>query len=216
MDRSSSKRAPPAAPEDPLVAAAAALSAASLHEAAGRAGALPAVLKPIEPAMRLCGRALPVRCPAGDNLWIHRALAEADAGEVLVVETGSGVDFGYWGEIMATAAIARSLAGLVITGGVRDSQRLIELGLPTFSVGISIRGTAKDPNGAGAVGEPIRVGEVVVRRGDLVFGDADGVVVLDPETAAAAVPAAAQRDADEVGILEQVRAGALTLDVYKL
>ncbi|HET6970087.1 MAG TPA: RraA family protein [Phenylobacterium sp.] len=201
---------------DDLVAAAAGLSSASLHEAARKAGALPAALKPIDPAMRLCGRALPVRCPAGDNLWIHRALADAQPGEVLVVEAGAGVDFGYWGEIMATAAIARGLAGLVIAGGVRDSLRLIELGLPTFSAGISIRGTAKDPKGAGAVGEPVRIGEVVVRRGDLVFGDADGVVVLDPETAAAAVPAAAQRDADEVAILEQVRAGALTLDVYKL
>ena len=201
---------------DDLVAAAAGLSSASLHEAARRAGALPAVVKPIDPSMRLCGRALPVRCPAGDNLWIHRALAEAQAGEVLVVETGAGEAFGYWGEIMATAALARGVAGLVITGGVRDSLRLIELGLPTFCAGISVRGTVKDPNGAGAVGEPVRIGEVVVRRGDLVFGDADGVVVLDPETAAAAVPAAAQRDADEVAILAQIRAGALTLDVYKL
>jgi 4-hydroxy-4-methyl-2-oxoglutarate aldolase len=217
MSQSKSKRVmPPAIAHDPLVAAAAGLSAASLHEAARKAGALPAVLKPIDPAMRLCGRALPVRCPAGDNLWIHRALSEAQPGEALVVETGAGVDFGYWGEIMATAAIARGLAGLVITGGVRDSLRLVELGLPTFSVGISIRGTVKDPVGPGAVGEPVRIGEVVVRRGDLVFGDADGVVVLDAETAAAAVPTAARRDADEAVILEQVRAGALTLDVYKL
>jgi 4-hydroxy-4-methyl-2-oxoglutarate aldolase len=216
MIQSGSECALPAAHADALVAAAAQLSSASLHEAARRAGALPAALKPLDPAMRLCGRALPVRCPAGDNLWIHRALAEARDGDVLVVDTGAGVDFGYWGEIMATAAIARGLAGLVITGGVRDSLRLIELGLPTFSAGVSIRGTAKDPNGAGAVGEPVRIGEVVVRRGDLVFGDADGVVVLDPKAAALAVPAALQRDADEVAILAQVRAGALTLDVYKL
>jgi 4-hydroxy-4-methyl-2-oxoglutarate aldolase len=202
--------------DDEIVRIAAVLSAASLHEAAGKAGALPAALKPIHPAMRLCGRALPVRCPAGDNLWIHRALAETAPGEVLVVETGAGVDFGYWGEIMATAAIARGVAGLVITGGVRDSLQLVELGLPTFSAGVSIRGTAKDPKGSGAVGEPVRIGEVVVRKGDLVFGDADGVVVLAPEAAATAVPAAARRDADEVAILEQIRAGALTLDVYKL
>jgi 4-hydroxy-4-methyl-2-oxoglutarate aldolase len=217
MNQSSSERVrPTAAVHDELVAAAARLSAASLYEAARRAGALPANLKPIHPSMRLCGRALPVRCPAADNLWIHRALAEARAGEVLVVDTGAGAEFGYWGEIMATAAIARGLAGLVITGGVRDSLRLLELGLPTFSAGICIRGTGKDPNGAGAVGEPVRIGEVVVRRGDLVFGDADGVVVLGPEAAAAAVPAAAQRDADEVAILAEIRAGALTLDVYKL
>jgi 4-hydroxy-4-methyl-2-oxoglutarate aldolase len=203
-----------------LIQAAASLSSASLHEAAGKLGALPAVLKPIVSSMRVCGRALPVRCPAGDNLWIHRALAESRKGDVLVVETGplddAGADFGYWGEIMATAAVARGVAGLVITGGVRDSQALIALGLPTFSACISIRGTLKNPKGDGAVGEPVRIGEIVVRKGDLVFGDADGVCVLTPQVAEAAVPAAAQRDADEVGILEKVRAGALTLDVYKL
>jgi len=201
---------------DHLIAAASPLSAASLHEAAGRLGALPAVLKPLSPSMRLCGRALPVRCPAGDNLWIHRALAAAQPGDVLVVDTGGGVDFGYWGEIMATAAVARGVAGLIITGGVRDSLALIALGLPTFSACVSIRGTVKNPKGDGAVGEPVRIGEVVVRQGDLVFGDADGVVALAPDIAQAATPAAAGRDADEVGILEQVRAGALTLDVYKL
>lgn len=202
---------------DDLVLAASSSSSASLHEASGRRGALPSVLKPLVSAMRLCGRALPVRCPAGDNLWIHRALAESRAGDVLMVDCGAtGVDFGYWGEIMATAAVARGLAGLVITGGVRDSAALIALGLPTFSACISIRGTIKNPNGDGAVGEPVRIGEIVVRKGDLVFGDADGVCVLAPEAAAAAVPAADRRDADEIDILAKVRAGALTLDVYKL
>jgi 4-hydroxy-4-methyl-2-oxoglutarate aldolase len=202
---------------DDLIRAADGSSSASLHEASGKLGALPAKLKPLVPSMRVCGRALPVRCPAGDNLWIHRALAESRPGDVLVVDCGAaGVDFGYWGEIMATAAVARCLAGLVITGGVRDSLALIALGLPTFSACVSIRGTIKNPRGDGAVGEPVRIGEVLVRKGDLVFGDADGVCVLPPQAAAAAVPAAAQRDADEVGILEQVRGGALTLDVYSL
>lgn len=202
---------------DDLILAASGSSSASLHEASGKLGALPAVLKPLIPAMRLCGRALPVRCPAGDNLWIHRALAESRPGDVLVVDCGpGGADFGYWGEIMATAAVARGLAGLVITGGVRDSLALIALGLPTFSACVSIRGTIKNPRGDGAVGEPVRIGEIVVRNGDLVFGDADGVCVLGPAAAAAAVPAAAGRDLNEVDILQQVRGGALTLDVYKL
>jgi 4-hydroxy-4-methyl-2-oxoglutarate aldolase len=190
------------------------LSAASLHEAAGRIGALPAAIKPVAPAMTLCGPAFPVRCPAGDNLWIHRALDEAAAGDVLVVECGPGAGFGYWGEIMATAAVTRGLAGLVITGGVRDSLALIALGLPTFSGAITIQGTGKDPHGDGALGEPVRIGDVTVRRGDLVVGDADGVVVLSPAVAARAVPAAHARDADEVRILERIRAGARTLDVY--
>jgi 4-hydroxy-4-methyl-2-oxoglutarate aldolase len=199
-----------------LLARAAKLSSATLHEAAKRRGALPSRIRPLHPAMRLCGLALPVRSPAGDNLWLHRALVEAQPGQVLVVDVGDGVEFGYWGEVMATAALARGLAGLVISGGVRDSLRLIELGLPTFSGCVSIRGTGKDPAGDGAVGAPIRLGEVVVRTGDLVFGDADGVVCLAPEVAAWAVPAGEQRDASEVEILGRIRQGATTLDVYQL
>lgn len=192
------------------------LSTASLHEAAGRIGALPSRIKPIDPSMQVMGPALPVRCPPGDNLWIHRALADAAAGDVLVVDCGPGDEFGYWGEIMATAAVARGIAGLVITGGVRDSLALARLGLPTFSGCICIQGTGKDAKGDGAVGEPVRIGAVAVRKGDLVVGDADGVMVLPPDVAAWAVPAAHERDRKEEIILDQVRAGALTLDVYKL
>ncbi len=201
---------------DEVVSAARSLSSASLHEASGKLGALPAILKPLDRQMRLCGRALPVRSPGGDNLWIHRALAAAGPGDVLVVDTGTGVEFGYWGEIMATSARARGLAGLVITGGVRDSLALIELGLPTFSACVSIKGTLKNDKGDGSVGEPVRIGEIVVRKGDLIFGDADGLVVFSPEVAPGAVAAAQRRDAEERIILEKVRSGALTLDVYKL
>lgn len=199
-----------------LLAEAAKLSTATLHEAAGKAGALPAAIKPVDPIMRLGGRALPVKCPPGDNLWIHRALAVAGPGDVLVVATGDGVEFGYWGEIMATAAQARGIAGLVITGGVRDVDALRRLGLPTFSACICIRGTVKDPAGDGAVGEPVRIGDVTVSKGDLVVGDADGVVVLTPAKARTAVPASFVREEQEAAILERVRAGALTLDVYNL
>lgn len=192
------------------------LSAASLHEAAGRTGALPSRLKPIDRSMRACGPALPVRCPPGDNLWIHRAIAAAQPGDILVVDCGPGNEFGYWGEIMATAAIVRGVAGLVITGGVRDSLELVKLGLPTFSGNICITGTGKDPAGDGAVGEPVRIGEINIRLGDLVLADSDGVLALSPEAAERAIPHARSRDAKEIDILDQIRAGALTLDVYNL
>lgn len=188
---------------------------ASIHEAVGRIGALPSHIKPICSAMRLAGPALPVLCPAGDNLWIHRALLNANPGDILVVDCGDGDEFGYWGEIMATAAAAKGVAGLVITGGVRDSLALIELGLPTFSGRICIQGTGKDPSGKGSVGETIMIGAVEVRRGDLVVGDADGVLVLSQEVAQWAVPAARERDLKEIKILERVRAGEPTLEVYK-
>lgn len=198
------------------VAAAAIPSTASLHEAAGRIGALPSGIKPLASTMRFAGPALPVRCPPGDNLWIHKALAIAQPGDVLVVDCGPGYEFGYWGEIMATAALVRGLAGLVITGGVRDSLELICLGLPTFSGRICIQGTGKDRKGDGAVGDSVRIGSVNIRKGDLIVGDADGVLALTPEVAQWAVPAARDRDNKEKGIIEQIKAGALTLDVYNL
>lgn len=188
---------------------------ASIHEAAGRIGALPSRLKPLHPEMVLAGPALPVRCPPGDNFWIHSALADAGPGHVLVVECGEqGDEYGYWGEIMATAAIARNIGGLVITGGIRDSLALIALGLPTFSSGVSIRGTAKDKSGDGAVGEPVRIGDVTVHCGDMIYGDADGLVVLPAASAAGIINAARNRDAKEASILARVRAGEPTLNVY--
>lgn len=192
------------------------VSAATLHEAYGRRGALPSHLKPLDRHMRINGPALPVRCPPGDNLWIHRAMAAAQPGDVLVVDCGEGDEFGYWGGIMATSAVALKLGGLVITGGVRDSLELLELGFPTFAGRICIQGTGKDPDGDGAVGNPVRIGNVTVRKGDLIVGDADGIVVLPPHAAAWVVPAGQERDAKEAAILERVRAGELTLEVYNL
>lgn len=200
-----------------LITRAAKLSTATVHEAAGRLGALPHDIRPLDRAMHVAGRALPVRCPAGDNLFIHRALAEAADGDVLVVDTGAdGRGFGYWGEIMATAAMVRGVSGLVITGGVRDSLQLIQMGHPTFSATVTIRGTGKNSALDGAVGEPIRLGEVVVRRGDLVIGDADGVVVIASAIAAEIVQKSEDRDRAESDIIERINQGALTLDVYNL
>lgn len=217
QERSNAKEAlgPRAAIAQSLIDRAKRLSAATLHEASGRRGAFPHTILPIDRAMHVAGPALPVRCPAGDNLAIHEALAVARPGDVLVVDVGEGVGFGYWGEIMATAGVARGISGVIITGGVRDVVRLVEIGLPTFSAAITIRGTGKDRTADWAVGEPVRVGEVVVRHGDLVVGDADGIVVLAPAEAAEAIPAAEDRDEKEAGIIEKIKAGALTLDVYQ-
>lgn len=202
--------------EDGLIARAAKLGTASLHEAAGRRGALPPWLKPLSPRMRAAGRAFPVRSPCGDNLWIHRALTQIEPGDVMVVDGGDGAGFGYWGEIMATAAMMRRVAALVITGGVRDSLRLIELGLPTFAAGIAIQGTIKNQAGDGAIGEPVRVGEIVVRAGDLIVGDADGVFCLPRADAPGVVTLAEERDAAEHHILRRLKAGESTLDIYNL
>ncbi|MCG2621344.1 4-carboxy-4-hydroxy-2-oxoadipate aldolase/oxaloacetate decarboxylase [Arthrobacter sp. I2-34] len=199
-----------------LVEAAGVLPTATLHEAGGKIGALPAAIKPVRPGMRLAGTALPVLCPPGDNLWLHRAVYEADPGEVLVVDVGEAMEHGHWGEVLAVAAQKRGIAGLVINGGVRDGDQLLQRGFPVFSASISIRGTAKDPYGAGAIGEPVRIGGVEIRRGDLVVGDADGVVVVPADQAAAVIEKSVQREADEQDILARLAAGECSLDIYSL
>lgn len=192
------------------------VSSATAHEAYGRRGALPAGIKPVDKAMYLNALAMPVRMPPGDNLWLHRAVYAARPGEVLVVDTGGPDEYGYWGEILTAAAVARGLAGLVITGGVRDVLRLAEIGLPVFSGSVSILGTAKDPASHGTLGEPVTIGSVTVNRGDTVIGDADGVVVIAAQDTARVLEASAYRDAKEAAVMERLRAGETTLAIYDL
>lgn len=190
--------------------------AATLHESAGRIGALPARLKPAYSGARVVGRAYPVLSPVGDNLWIQRAIYDAAPGDVLVVATTAPDEYGYWGEILSEAAAARGLAGLVIDGGVRDTAELAKVGFPVFSATISIRGTLKDPSSPGAVGAPVTIGQVVVRRGDLILGDQDGVVAIPGDRVAAVLKSAHERIAKESDIIAQLRLGKSSLELYNL
>lgn len=204
----------PAFPDD-LLTTARAQGTATLHEAAGRIGALPGAIKPVAPAMRVAGPAFTVEVPAGDNLAIHRALYAAKPGDVLVVATRGGIEWGYWGEILNEAAMALGLGGLVIDGGVRDTHVLVEQPFPVFSNGVCIRGTLKGI-APYALGQPVAIGDVVIRPGDLVVGDRDSVLVLPPEAVEAAVEKGQQREADEIEKIAKLRAGARTLDLYGL
>lgn len=197
-----------------VVAAAATLPTATLHEAGGKIGVLPPVIKPVAPRFRLCGPALTVHSPGGDNLWLHRAIEAARPGDVLVVHVGGAYEHGYWGEIMTTAAKVKGLAGLVIDGCVRDGVLLDEIGFPVFARGLCIRGTGKDYGAIGWLNEPVLFGETRVEAGDLIVGDADGVVVVPQRSAADVVARAQQREAAEAAILGRVRAGESTMQIY--
>lgn len=199
-----------------ILAQGAEIGSASLYEAAGKIGALPSAIKPLSPKFRLFGPAFPVQSPPADNLWLHRAIYEAAPGDILIVHVGDYYEAGYWGEVMTTAAMSQKLGGLVIDGGIRDSQRLIEVGFPVFTRTICIRGTAKDPEGEGSLGLPVRFGDVVVHRGDLVLGDADGVVVIPAEVAEKFVSKARVREAEEAKLMERLKNGERTLDHFKL
>ena len=196
------------------LAEAARLGAATLHEAAGRVGALPSAIKPVAPTMRIAGPAFTVHIPAGDNLWLHRALYRAAPGDVLVVAASGGTEWGYWGDILNTAAINQRLGGLVIDGGVRDCAGLAQMPFPVFSNGICINGTIKGFEAPAWLAQPIRIGEIVVQQGDLIVGDRDGVVALPQAMVAAALVAGAHRELDEAAKIARIRAGERTIDIY--
>eukprot|EP01043_Picozoa_sp_COSAG02_P013206 COSAG02_NODE_524_length_20723_cov_79.399438_17_plen_291_part_00 len=174
----------------------------------------------IEPLWRpisLCGPVFTVRSVAGDNLAVHRALEAAPAGSVLCVESCGTIEEvqsrALIGDIISYAALKCELAGLVTNAPIRDGRRIQTLGFPVFASGRQIRGPTKsDP---GELGQPITLGGVDIVTGrDIICGDDDGLVVVPAATAADVVAAAQARAAAEIGVLQQLDAGASTLDIY--
>lgn len=193
-------------------------SSATVHEAAGRIGALPHAIKAAYAGAGVVAPAFPVLCPSGDNLWLHHAIYAAAPGEILVVaiDAPQNVEFGYWGEVMAVAAQARGLAGLVIDGGVRDSAELAGLDFPVFAAAISIRGTIKDPAAHGTLAQPVVIGDVEIARGDIVVADADGVAVIPKDSAQSVAASSAARVAKEATIMAELRSGRSTIELFDL
>lgn len=187
-------------------------SVATVHEAAGRIGALSSAVKPIGAGMKLSGPAFPLSLKPGDNLALHEALYAASAGSVLVVDAFDFLEAGPFGEIMAVAAQVRGLAGLVTSGSVRDRDAIAALGFPVFAKGLCVKGT--DKHVPAKLGGPAVIDGVVVQPGDWVLGDADGVVVIPAAAADEVLRRSIEREAKERTVIERIRRGERTLDVY--
>ncbi len=151
-------------------------ASATIHEASGRKGYIDYRIKPIAKGMKICGPAFTVQCAAGDNMMLHKALERAQPGDVIVATVGGAEDYGYFGDLMATSALARKVAGLAIEGCIRDSEEIIEAGFPIFSTGLCIRGSGKGT--LGLVNYPTIFGGYSVNPGDLIVGDDDGMVCV--------------------------------------
>jgi 4-hydroxy-4-methyl-2-oxoglutarate aldolase len=192
----------------------AALGSATLHEAGGRIGAIPAAIRPVTSSPAFAGPAVTVAGPPGDNLWLHRGIYECKPGDVLVATVSGAYEWGYWGELLTCAAQERGIAGVVIDGCVRDLARLAELGFPVFARGTAIRGTMKASDGVGAINDGLVLGEIVVHPGDWVVGDHDGVVVIPRDRLTAVVAAGQERVRKEAHLMQQLRDGKRTLDLY--
>lgn len=130
----------------------------------------------------MCGPAFTVRVRPGDNLMIHKALMMVQPGDVLVIDGGGDLTQALVGGLMRTTCVARQLAGLVIDGAVRDLTEWAEDGMPLFAKGHTHRGPSKD--GPGEINVPISCAGLVVLPGDLIVGDADGVIAVPAADAA--------------------------------
>lgn len=183
---------------------------ATVYEAAGKQGAMSGV-RPVAAGMRVCGRALTVRCQPADNLTLHAAVAMANPGDVIVADVGGFVDAGHWGEILTVAAQQRGVRGLVINGGVRDVEAAQRREFPVFAGGVSMKATVKEV--PGVINEEIVCGGVAVAPGDVVLGDDDGVVIVAAERASAALEAALAREAAEDEVMRRLAGGETTLDI---
>jgi 4-hydroxy-4-methyl-2-oxoglutarate aldolase len=194
------------------------LGVATVHEAQSRTGLMQPYMRPIYAEARVAGSAITVLCPRGDNLMIHAAMEVCRAGDVLVVttmaESNHGSSWGMFGDLLATSCRARGVAGLVIDAGVRDTAELGAMHFPVWSKSISAQGTVKAS--AGSVNIPIVCAGSQVDPGDVIIGDADGVVVVRRSAAAAVAKAGQERRAKEVRTRERLKAGELGIDIYGL
>jgi 4-hydroxy-4-methyl-2-oxoglutarate aldolase len=187
------------------------LGTATVHEAAGRAAVVDVPLIQVVPGSRAAGPALTVRCGHGDNLMVHAAVAEARPGEVLVLTMPEPEPVALVGELLATQAKVHGVAALLVDAAVRDLDELRELGLPIWARYVRVRGA--DKIASGVIGEPVEIGGAIIRQGDVVVLDSDGVVVVERERVEAVLVAARERAEREHEKRAKLQAGALSYDL---
>lgn len=187
---------------------------ATVHEAAGRIGLLGPAIQARLSGAAIAGSAITVSCPPGDNLMIHAAVEVCRPGDVLVVTTTSPSTDGMFGDLLATSLRAHGVVGLVIDAGVRDIATLREMGFPVWSRAVHAQGTVKAS--PGSVNVPVVAAGQIVRPGDIVVADDDGVLALPIALGAPVAAAAARRLANEETKRKTLAGGTLGVDLYGL
>lgn len=201
-----------AAPED--VAALRPFSVATIHEAMGRRGLMDVTVRPVQSERRIHGTAVTVRCHVGDNLMLHAAVEYVREGDVVVLATASPSTEAMLGDLLATSLRAHGCVGVITNAGVRDSAELRAMEFPVWAAAVHAQGTVKAT--AGSVNVPIVCAGSLVRPGDVVVADDDGVVVIPREEAASVAVASKERIEREAQVRSRLAAGKLGVDLYGL
>jgi RraA family protein len=164
-------------------------------------------LRPMHRQGKLVGPAFTVKTAPGDNLLVHKALDSARPGDVIVVDAGGFAEQAIIGELMMSRAKQRGIAGLVIWGAIRDSAEIGAGTYPVFACGVTHRGPYKD--GPGEINVPVAIGGMPVNPGDIIVGDADGLVAIPQELAAQVLASAKAILAKETAAMKQIQAGTV-------
>ncbi|MBE9906365.1 4-carboxy-4-hydroxy-2-oxoadipate aldolase/oxaloacetate decarboxylase [Enterococcus casseliflavus] len=187
----------------------------NVYEAQDKTGLMLPYMRPLIEGQQIVGPAVTVICPPGDNLMVHAAIEVCQPGDILVITTTSGEYVGGMiGELIVTALMKRGIQGVVIDSAARDVAQIRKLGFPVWTRAIYSKGTFK--NKGGWVNAPAACAGQVVRGGDLIMADDDGVVVVQKENLAATLASAEKRMRKEATVKEQIAAGILSMDFHNL
>ena len=192
-------------------AAFARLGVSTVHEAAGRTGVVDVTLTQVVPGSRVAGPARIALCAPHDNTMVHALIADANPRDILVLTSDSPSPRAFLGELIATQAQRRGVAGILVDAAVRDLDELAAIGLPIWARWVRAQGASKGE--LGQLDVPVVVGGAEIGPGDLIVMDCDGAMSLPASRAAEVLPLALEREERERAMRKRYAAGELSYDV---